>query len=57
MAALFLIVVPAVFFALVGRAASPASAATGLRAVGTDLVRGLRLCAMNSPQFLRGSTR
>lgn len=57
MAALFLIVVPAVFFALVGRAASPTSAATGLRGVGTDLARGLRVCAMSSPQFVRGSTR
>lgn len=57
MAALFLIVVPAVFFTLVGRAASPASAAPGLRGVGSDLARGLRVCAMNSPQFVRGSAR
>ena len=60
MAALFLIAVPTVFFTLVGRAASPArttAEARGLRSAGTDFVRGLRVCAMNSPQFVPGSAR
>lgn len=55
MAFLLVFGLPAVLFTAIGRATAPArSASTGetFRNLGTDLVRGLRVCAMTAPQYL-----
>lgn len=55
MAFLFVFGLPAVLFSLIGRAVAPAGPTTaGIspRRIGADLMRGLRVCAMTSPQFL-----
>ncbi|MEX5293851.1 hypothetical protein QYM41_01025 [Kocuria sp. CPCC 205268] len=60
MALLFVFGLPALLFTAIGRAAAPArtaSAGSVLRHAGSDLARGLRVCAMTSPQFLAGGAR
>ncbi|MFI7580024.1 hypothetical protein ACH9DO_03465 [Kocuria sp. M1N1S27] len=52
---LFVFGLPAVLFTAVGHAAAPARAAStggAFRTLGADLVRGLRVCAMTSPQYV-----
>ena len=59
MAFLFVFGLPAVLFTVIGRAAAPAhstSVAGTVRHLGEDLLRGLRVCAMNAPQHLRGGS-
>lgn len=59
MAFLFVFGLPAVLFTAIGRAAAPArstSAAGTVRHLGRDLLRGLRVCAMNAPQHLGGGS-
>lgn len=60
MALLFVFGLPALLFTAIGRAAAPArtaSVGSALRNAGSDLARGLRVCAMTSPQFLTGGAR
>lgn len=60
MALLLVFGLPALLFTAIGRAAAPAratSAGSALRGAGSDLARGLRVCAMTAPQFLAGGTR
>ncbi|MGQ1839007.1 hypothetical protein ACT4S2_11175 [Kocuria turfanensis] len=55
MALLLVFGLPAVLFTAIGRAAAPArstSLGETLRHAGSDLARGLRVCAMTSPQHL-----
>lgn len=55
MALLLVFGLPAVLFTAIGRAAAPTrSTSVGemLRHAGGDLARGLRVCAMTSPQHL-----
>lgn len=59
MALLFVFGLPALLFTAIGRAAAPAgtratSAGNAVRHAGSDLARGLRVCAMTSPQYLSG---
>ncbi|GAA1771581.1 hypothetical protein [Kocuria aegyptia] len=59
MALLFLLGLPALLFTAIGRAAAPsrsASAGSVLRTAGSDLARGLRVCAMTAPQHLAGGS-
>lgn len=60
MALLLVFGLPALLFIAIGRAAAPAratSVGSALRAAGSDLARGLRVCAMTAPQYLTGGTR
>ncbi|MFI7495760.1 hypothetical protein ACH9D2_13735 [Kocuria sp. M4R2S49] len=62
MALLFVFGLPALLFTAIGRAAAPvgpraSSAGSTLRRTGSDLARGLRVCAMTSPQYLTGGAR
>lgn len=53
--ALLVFGLPAVLFTAIGRAAAPARSTSfgeTLRHAGGDLARGLRVCAMTSPQHL-----
>ncbi|MEX5298091.1 hypothetical protein RCG67_04830 [Kocuria sp. CPCC 205292] len=58
MALLFVFGLPALLFTAIGRAAAPAGIRAGgaLRRAGSDLARGLRVCAMTSPQYLTGGS-
>ena len=58
MALLLVFGLPALLFTAIGRAAAPAtSAGNAARRAGGDLARGLRVCAMTSPQYLTGGSR
>jgi hypothetical protein len=60
MALLLVFGLPALLFTAIGRAAAPSRATSvggALRSAGSDLARGLRVCAMTSPQFLAGGAR
>ena len=59
MALLLVFGLPALLFIAIGRAAAPARSASvgdALRNAGGDLARGLRVCAMTSPQHLAAGT-
>lgn len=46
---------PALLFIAIGRAAAPARATSvgnAVRHAGSDLARGLNVCAMTAPQYL-----
>ena len=60
MALLLVFGLPALLFIAIGRAAAPARATSMgsvVRHAGSDLARGLNVCAMTAPQFLAGGTR
>lgn len=55
MALLLVFGLPALLFVAIGRAAAPARATSMgsvVRHAGSDLARGLNVCAMTSPQYL-----
>lgn len=55
MALLLVFGLPALLFVAIGRAAAPARATSMgsvVRHAGSDLARGLHVCAMTSPQYL-----
>ncbi|GAB2620920.1 hypothetical protein GCM10009696_28170 [Kocuria himachalensis] len=60
MALVLVFALPALLFIAIGRAAAPARATSvggAARSAGSDLARGLRVCAMTSPQYLTGGSR
>ncbi|MFE7630546.1 hypothetical protein [Kocuria sp. NPDC057446] len=55
MALLLVLGLPALLFIAIGRAAAPArttSMGGVVRQAGSDLARGLNVCAMTAPQYL-----